>query len=150
MSAVLDTAKFVWDVMKDGAKLTTAGNTVTVVPQGTSMMDFGRWDGPVSFPEKYEQLSAIFESELADFTLTPNWQFNGQYIANFNVLVEGTLDVLSSLDVTVTTFEASLDGDGVVELPYHIDVRFKNVTGGTRATTYRAIGRGDGGGRSLA
>lgn len=150
MSAVLDTAKFVWDVMKDGARLSTAGTTVTVLPKDTTMMDYPGWQGPVSFPEKYEQLSAIFESELADFTLTPNWQFNGQYIANFNVLVEGTLDVLSSLDVTVTTFEASLDGEGVVELPYHIDVRFKNVVGGTRATTYRAVGRGDGGGRSLA
>ncbi len=65
-------------------------------------------------------------------------------------MVEGTLDVLSSLDVSVTTFEASTDDDEVVELPYHIDVRFHNVTGGTRATTFRAIARGDGGGRSLA
>ena len=150
MSAVLDTAKVVWEVMKDGAKLSTAAKSVNVLPKDTSMMDFGGWEGPVSFPEKYEQLSAIFESELADFTLTPNWQFNGQFIANFNVLVEGTLDVLSSLDVTVTTFEASLDADGIVELPYHIDVRFKNVTGGMRATAYRAVARGDGGGRSLA
>jgi hypothetical protein len=104
----------------------------------------------VSFPEKYEELSAIFESELADFTLSPNWQFNGQYIANFNVIVDGTLDVLSNLDVSVTTFEASLDGDGIVELPYHIDVRFHNITGGTKSTTFRAIARGDGGGRSVA
>ena len=150
MSAVLETAKLVWDVMKDGAKLSTSGNTVTVLPKGTSMMDFAGWQGPVSFPEKYEELSAIFESDLADFTLSPNWQFNGQYIANFNVIVDGTLDVLSNLDVSVTTFEASLDDDGVVELPYHIDVRFHNITGGTKATTFRAIGRGDGGGRSVA
>ena len=47
MSAVLETVKLFWDVMKDGAKLSTAGNTVTVVPKGTSMMDFAGWQGPV-------------------------------------------------------------------------------------------------------
>jgi hypothetical protein len=150
MSAVLETAKLFWDVMKDGAKLSTSGTTVTVVPQGTKMKDHSGWQGPVSFPEHYEELSAIFDSDLARFTLTPNWQFNGQYIGNFNVMVDGSLDVLSSLDVSVTTLEASSDGDDIVELPYHIDVRFHNVTGGTKATTFRAIARGDGGGRSLA
>lgn len=49
--------------MKDGAKLTTAGKTVTVLPQGTSMIDFRNGQGPVSFSEQYDQLSAIAESE---------------------------------------------------------------------------------------
>ena len=150
MSTTLDTVKLFWEVIKDGAKLTTAGNTVTVLPKGSSMMEFTGWQGPVSFPEKYEELSAIFESELADFTLTPNWQFNGQYVANFNVIVDGTLDVLSNLDISVTTLEATLDNDGVVELPYHLNVRFHNLTGGTKSKTYRAIARGDGCGRSQA
>lgn len=150
MSAVLDTAKFVWQIFKDGAKLEVDTTTVTVVPGGATRDEFSGWQGPISFPEKYEELSFLFESELADFTLTPNWEYNGQYIANFNVLVEGTLDVLSNLSVTATTLEARMNDDDVAELPYYIDVVFHNLTGGTKRKTYRAIARGDGGGMSQA
>jgi hypothetical protein len=148
MSEVLDTAKFVWDVIKDGAKVNVSGTTVSVLPQGTRKSDLSAWSGPVSYPEKYDELSFLFQSELADFTITPNWEYNGQYIANFNVLVEGTVDVLSSADITVTTLEASFNADDVVEMPYHIEVSFRNVTGGTRRKTYRALARGDGSGLS--
>lgn len=149
MGAALDTIKFVWDELKDGGKTTTSGTTVNVLPKGTTVSDLSDWQGPVSYPEKYEQLSAIFQSELADFTLTPNWQYNGQYIANFNVIVEGTTDVLSSIDVTVTTLEASYDDNDVAQLPYHIEVTFHNLTGGTQRTVFRARARGDGGGMDL-
>ena len=148
MSEVLDTAKFIWDVIKDGAKASVAGTTVSVLPQGTRKSDLTGWTGPVSYPEKYDELSFLFQSELVDFTITPNWEFNGQYIANFNVLVEGTVDVLSSADIVITTLEASFNADDVVEMPYHIDVSFHNVTGGTRRKTYRALARGDGSGLS--
>ncbi|GGP24890.1 hypothetical protein [Silvimonas amylolytica] len=150
MSEVLDTAKFVWEIMKDGAKLTTAGQTVNLLPQGTNVSDISNWQGPVSYPEYYDQLSAIFESTLAAFTLTANWQYNGTYIANFNVLVEGSLDVLSTLDVSATTLAGSFADDGVAELPYQIAVVFKNVIGGSRETVFRGVARGDGGGRSTA
>jgi hypothetical protein len=150
MAAVLDTAKFVWDIIKDGAKTEFDGKTISVLPQGSTMSDLQGWQGPVSFAEHYEELSAIFESELADFTLTANWEYNGQYIGNFNVMAEGTVDVLSSISVRVTTREAHLNADEVVELPYTIDVTFHNVTGGTRKTTFRALARGDGSGMSLA
>jgi len=119
------------------------------VPKGQTVQDISGWQGPVSYPEKYQELSAIFQSDIADFTLTPTWQYNGQYIANFTVLVDGTLDVLSSLDVHATTLEASYDSDDIVQLPYQIDVKFHNVTGGTKLTTFRGMARGDGGGMDV-
>ena len=149
-SIVLDTAKFVWDVMKDGMKI-NAGTAVNVMPQGTTRESLGGWnDNPVGFPEKFEELSFWFDSPVADLTITPNWNYNMEYIYGFNVMVEGTVDVLSNVDVTVTTFPGYIADDGVAELPYHIDVVFKNLTSGTQRKTIRAIARGDGGGRSLA
>jgi hypothetical protein len=123
---------------------------VTVVPQGSSMMDFTNWKGPVSLVQRTEGLSKIFENDLADLAVTSTWQFNGQFIGNFNVVVDGTLDVLKRLGVVVTTFPASLDGDGVVELPYQIAVRFDNGKDVGRSTTFRAVARGDGGSRTLS
>jgi hypothetical protein len=149
MSAALETAQFVWDIIKDGGKLQVDGKSVDALPKGSTRDDFNGWQGPVSYPEKYERLSFLFGSELADFTLTSNWEYNGQYIANFNVMVDGTVDVLSSIDVKASTLEARMNDDDIAELPYHIDVTFHNVTGGTRRTTFRAIARGDGGGMSL-
>jgi hypothetical protein len=143
---VLDTAKFAWDLIKDGGKLTSSNTTVNVLPQGTGMQDIGGWQGPASYSEKYEQLSAIFESSLADFTLTASWQYNGQYIGNFHVVADGTVDVLSSVDVSVQTYEGTYDDGGVAQLPYDIQVQFHNLTGGTQRVTYSEMARGDGGG----
>lgn len=142
----LDTAKFVFDLIKDGGKLTSSGNTVNALPKDTAVQDISDWQGPTNYTEKYEQLSAIFKSELADFTLTASWLYSGQYIANFTVDADGTVDVLSSVDITVRTMEAYYDDDGVVQLPYEIQVTFHNLTGGTQRVTYREIARGDGGG----
>jgi hypothetical protein len=150
MSDALEATRFVWDVIKDGGKLNVDSKAVNVLPTGTTRNDFRGWQGPVSYPEKYEELSSLFKSELADFTLTASWEYTGQYIANFIVAVEGTVDVLSSVDVKVTTFDARFGDDDVVELPYHLDVTFHNIAGGTRRTTFRALARGDGGGQDLA
>ena len=151
MPNMLDAAKFVFDVMKDGARVTVQQETVDVLPRGKTKLDLSGWQGPVSFPEQFEEES-ILGFSLADFRIAANWEFNGQFIANFNVLVDGTIDPLSSVDVTVTTFQANFDGDvnegGVAVMPYHIDVKFHNITGGTELRTFRAKARGDGGGES--
>lgn len=145
-SPLLDTMKFAFDLIKDGGKLTSSGTTVNLLPQGSTVQDIDGWQGPVSYSEKYEQLSAIFQSPLADFTLTASWQYNGQYICNFHVIADGTVDVLSSVDVSVQTDEGTYDGGGVAQLPYEIQVQFHNLTGGTQRVTYRELARGDGGG----
>jgi hypothetical protein len=150
MPVVLETAKLFWVVMKDGAKTAASGTTVSVLPQGMARRDLAGWAGPATYPQKYEALPFLFQSALADFTLTPNWEYNGQFIANFNVRVEGSVDVLASVDVVVATQEAGVDADDVVELPYCIDVAFRHRTGGTRRRTHRALARGDGCGRSVA
>jgi hypothetical protein len=149
MSVLLDTARFVWDVVKDGAKLEVEGKVVTVVPKGTTKEDHSHWEGPVSYPENYHEVSSLLGVDLANFTLTANWEYNGVYIANFNVLAEGTVDVLSSLDVKAETLQAHLNDDGVAELPYHIHITFKNLTGGAQRKTYRAVAAGNGAGRSV-
>ena len=146
---LLEATNMIWDVIKDGAKLNVEGKTVNVLPKGSTMDDCNGWEGPVSYEDKFEELSAIFQSELADFTLRANWEYNGQYIANFNVMAEGTVDVLSNVDIRVTTLESRMNKNQVAELPYHIDVTFKNITGGSRRRTYRALARGDGGGQSI-
>jgi hypothetical protein len=146
---VLDTAKFFWAVVKDGLKV--EGKTVSVLPKGSTMMDLQGWQGPTSYSEFYEQLSAIFGEKIADFTLTTSWMYNGEYIGNFKVTADGTVEILSSLDVSVSTDEAfRRDNDGVVQLPYSIQLTFRNITGGTQNTTLRSIATGDGGGMSVA
>jgi hypothetical protein len=149
MAGILDTAKFVWDIIKDGAKLDVSDRTVSALPAGKSKADLTGWTGPVSFSEQFEEVSTWFGSDLANLTLTANWEYNGQYIANFNVIVDGSVDVLSNVDVTATTLEASLNTDDVVEMQYRIAVVFKNLTGGTKRRTYTALARGDGTGESL-
>ena len=112
---VLDTGKFLWAVVKDGLKVD--GKTISVLPKGSTMMDLQGWQGPTSYSEFYDQLSAIFGEKLADFTLTASWMYNGEYIGNFKVIADGTVALLSSLDVSVSTDEAYRpDSDGVVQL----------------------------------
>ena len=57
MSEALDTVKLVWDIFKDGAKLATSGTTVNAIPKESSVQDLSGWKGPVSYPEKYQELS---------------------------------------------------------------------------------------------
>jgi hypothetical protein len=152
MPNMLEVGKFIFDVMKDGARVTVQQETVDVLPNGQKKFDLSGWQGPVSFPEQFQEES-ILGFSLADFRIAANWEFNGQFIANFNVIVDGTIDPLSSLDVAVTAFQASFEGDvndGVAVMPYHIDLKFHNITGGTELRTFRAKARGDGGGESSA
>lgn len=148
MGEILDTAKFAWDVVKDGVKV-DGGKTVNVLPAGTTMMDFQDWQGPVSFDETFEEVSFLFGSPVADFVLTTAWEFNGAYIGNFHLRAEGTVQLLSSIDVSITTLEAHMNEDDVAELPYEITVVFRNLTSGTRRKIIRAVATGQGGGRSL-
>ena len=75
--------------------------------------------------------------------------YNDQYIGNFKVIADGTVELLSSLDVSVSTDEAYANNDGVVQLPYAIQLTFRNITGGTQQTTLKSIASGDGGGMSV-
>jgi hypothetical protein len=145
---VLDTGKFFWAVVKDGLKV--EGKTISVLPKGSTMMDMQGWQGPTSYSEFYDQLSAIFGEKLADFTLTASWMYNGEYIGNFKVTADGSVALLSSLDISVSTDEAyRRDSDGVVQLPYSIQLMFHNITGGTQNTTLSSLASGDGGGQSV-
>jgi hypothetical protein len=144
---VLDTAKFFWDVIKDGLKV--QGKTVSVLPKGSTMIDLQGWKGPTSYSEYYDQLSFLFGEKIVDFTLTASWMYNDQYIGNFKVIADGTVELLSSLDVSVSTDEAYANNDGVVQLPYAIQLTFRNIGSGTQQTTLKSIASGDGGGMSV-
>lgn len=144
----LDTASFFWNVIKDGLKV--EGKTVSVLPKGSTMMDLQGWQGPASYSEFYDQLSFLFKEKIVDFTLETSWMYNGQYVGNFKVTADGTVELLSSLDVSVSTDEAYTDDDGVVQLPYAIQLTFRNIGSGTQQTTLKGIARGDGGGMSVA
>lgn len=145
-SDMLDTTKFVWDVVRGG--LTVEGRAVSALPVGTTMMDLQGWQGPATYTEFRNQLSAIFQIPIIDLALTAQWMFNGEYIGNFKVTVDGSVNFPSSADISVSTDEASRDTDGVVQLPYAMIVTFRNPTGGTQRTTITALARGDGGGMS--
>ncbi len=147
-SEAIDTAKFFWDVIKDGLKV--EGKTISVLPKGSTMMDLQGWQGPTSYSEFYDQLSFIFGEKIVDFKLTVSWMYNGTYIGNFKVTADGTVELLSSLDVSVSTDEAYTNDDGVVQLPYAIQLTFRNIGSGTQQTTIKAIAAGDGGGMSVA
>lgn len=150
MSTTLESARFVWDIIKDGGKVETEGKVVNVLPKGKTKDDFDGWKGPISYQERFEALSFLSEDRVAEFAFIANWEFNGKYISNFNILVEGRVDVLSNIDVKATTLEAHINEEGMAELPYHIEVTFHNLTGGTKRTTYRAVARGDGSGMSFS
>jgi hypothetical protein len=137
------------DLIKDGGKLTTSGKVVNLVPKGSTMEDFDGWQDPVTITEKYEQLSSIFKSELADFTIYISWQYNGTYIGNFNVTADGTVDVLSNVDISVEVLGGYYNDDGVAQLPFNIQVTFHNITGGTQRVTYKELVRGNGGGMCI-
>ena len=62
---------------------------------------------------------------------------------------DGTVDVLSNVDVRVTTLDGQMNDEDIAELPYEIGVTFKNITGGSKRTTFRGVARGDGGGMNL-
>jgi hypothetical protein len=140
---VLDTAKFVFDVIKDGLKVD--GKTVSVLPVGKTMLDLQGWQGPVTFTEFRDQLSLIFQVPIIDLALTAQWMFNGEYIGNFKVTTDGTVNFPSTADISVSTDEAFRDADGVVQLPYALQVTFRNPTSGTQHSTITALARGDGG-----
>ena len=144
MSTGLETARHVWDVIRNGSPVDASGPAVSVLPQGATPLDLEGWQGPVCYPETYDDLSFIFESDFDDFTITPSWQFNGRYISNFSVRAEGPGDVQPGLDVSVTTLEALVNPDEVVELPYLIKVSLPDANGGVRRRTYRGLARGNG------
>lgn len=150
MAGELEASKFIWDIFTQGGKLDVSDVVVNVLPVGTTKMDLNNWKGPVSYPETFNIKSWIFHSDLADLTLTARWEYNGQYIASFNVMIEGEVAKLSDVSVRVQTFDGSLDEAGVAQMEYHITVKFENVAAGTKTKTYRAMARGDGGGMSLA
>jgi hypothetical protein len=143
---MLEVGEFLFKVLENGANVTVQQDPVNVLAQGGAKQDLTGWQGPVSYPEQFQE-DSILGFSVADFRIAANWEFNGQYIANFNVLTDGTIDPLSSLDVVVTALQANFDND-VAVMPYHIDVKFHNLTGGTEIRTFRAKARGDGGGES--
>lgn len=146
MGEILDTAKFMWDVVMGGVKV-NEGQAVSVLPQGRTMMDFSGWT-PVSFDEYFEE-TTLLGGTAADFKLTTAWEFNGEYIANFHLRAEGEVGLLSSIDVSITTSEAYRNSDDVVELPYEISILFRNIGSGSKRRVIRAVATGTGGGRSL-
>lgn len=150
MAGELDTAKFIFEILTSGGTLDAESVLVNVLPAGSTKMDFNDWQGPIGYPETFNVESWVFHTGLADVTLTPRWEYNGQYIANFNVLVEGDVAKLSKASIKIETLPGSLDDNGVAKMEYHIIVKFENIAAGTKIATYRAEARGDGGGRSLA
>jgi hypothetical protein len=150
MAGELDTSKFIWDILTFGGKLDVSNVNVDVLPRGATKTDFNDWQGPVSYPESFDVESWVFHTGLADLTFTPRWEYNGQYIANFNVVVEGSVAKLTNVSVKVETFDGSFDKSGVAKMEYHIIVDFDNIAAGLKSATYKAVARGDGGGMSLA
>ncbi|WP_225890083.1 hypothetical protein [Indioceanicola profundi] len=153
MGGTVDTAigatSFFWDVVKDGMKV-NEGTAVSVLPEGLSVRDIPDWQGPVTMSEFYSELSFLFESEIIDFTLAVSWLYNGTYIGNFHLTADGSVQILSSLNVSMETGDAYPDANGVFQLPYSIHLHAWNITGGNRRTTIKAVARGDGGGMSIA
>jgi hypothetical protein len=146
MSEIVDGTKLLWDIVKDGQKV--SGKIVHVVPNGKSITDFSDWKGPVSVTEDLQEFSSYFGEELANWQLTTNWRWNGQFIANFNVIAEGTVAIFSAVDINVETLGGIIRDDGVAELPYQIAFNFKNITGGNKRRVLRGVACGDGSGRS--
>jgi hypothetical protein len=149
MSGVLEATKLVWDIIKDGAKVTVAAPRVDAVPEGTTPRQLSSSWERAQITEYYAETSAIFGSTLAEFAIDIRWQYDGRHIAGFTVDATGTVDVLSNIDVSAETDMASLDSSGeYYELPYTVHITFRNITGGTRRVKYQGVVYGNGGGLS--
>jgi len=77
--------------------------SVSVVPKGSTIPDFQDQQGPVSYEEHFDEVSSLFgdflSETIADFSLTITWMYNGKYIANFRVCVEGEVVLGSNVNI---------------------------------------------------
>jgi hypothetical protein len=154
----LASSKTFFDILKDGAPITNIQNVkVSVLPQGATKADLpGPWQ-TASYAEQLNQveefasvLSALgFDVNLIDYTVTAVWDYNGQYISDFRVNASGSVQVFSSLNISVQTYDADYDEHGVAQMNYDLICILSNLTGGSRRVTISAQARGDGGGMDL-
>lgn len=144
-AGALDVTKFVWDIVKDGAKVDVSTKHVNAIPTGASLADF-TWQGPVVFQEVYEKKSWL-GYDMVKFTMTVSWQYDGNYIANFTVDPDGFVDLSENVNISVETLDATINSDGVAELPYRIYFKERHALSGSKMVVYKGVAYGNGGGR---
>jgi hypothetical protein len=159
MSGALETAKFAWSVVENGApKVDVTPMRVSALPQGSTKADLpGPWRN-AAYTENLEQkewlagiVSALgLDPDLIKYAIAAVWDYNGQHISDFHISASGNVQPLSNLSITAQTFEADQDADGVVQMKYDIICMMSNITSGSTRLVMHALARGDGGGMSLA
>lgn len=111
--------------------------------QRDNSTDYTDWHGPTRMRKVW--ISWIGLEKNWWVLCLQQWQYNGTYIKNFNLIVD--------IDDPALEPSASPRRKGITmqmgsKLPYHMDVTVHGLVNGTQRTTFRAIACGDGGGRS--
>ncbi len=158
MADLLDTAKFFWTVLENGApKVDVAETRVSALPQGTAKRDLpGPWQ-TAAYTERLEEKSGLadlisalgMDPDTINYAVAAVWDYSGQYISDFHVSASGAVQPFSNLNITVQTFEADYDENDVVQMKYDIVCMISNTTAGSKRLVIHAQARGDGGGMSL-
>jgi hypothetical protein len=61
----------------------------------------------------------------------------------------GTAQLFSNLNISVQTYDADYDDNGVARMNYDLICLLSNITGGSKRVTISAQARGDGGGMDI-
>lgn len=130
-------------------QVTLHSSTADVLPDGTSASDFSDWqDSGVT--ERFEAVKSLLGFEMVNLAITVRWRFNGQFISQFHVTVDGLIDKTHEVDITVGILSQNLsNAQGVAEIVYEIVLVDSHLLSGNNRATFRAMVTGNGGGMSL-
>jgi hypothetical protein len=135
--------------LKSQGQVTLHSSSVDVLPPGSSQADFSDWQ-EASATEFFQAAKSLLGFEMVNLSVTARWLFNGKFISNFHVTVDGFVDKTHDVEITVTTTRQTLENaDGVAELAYEILLVDNHILSGDNRATFRALVKGDGGGMSM-
>jgi hypothetical protein len=68
MPNMLEVGEFLFKVLENGANVTVQQDPVNVLPQGGAKQDLNGWQGPVSYPEQFQE-DSILGFSVIDFRI---------------------------------------------------------------------------------
>jgi hypothetical protein len=130
-------------------QVTLHSTTIDVLPDGTAASDLTGWqDGAAT--EQFEAVKSLLGFEMVNLSITTRWRFNGEFISQFRVTVDGFIDKTHEVDITVSVLSQTLSNDdGVAEIVYEVALLDSHLLSGTNRASFRAKVTGDGGGMTL-
>lgn len=130
-------------------QVTLHSDTVDVLPDGTAASDLSGWQD-ATVTEQFEAVKSLLGFDMVNLSISTHWRFNGEFISQFRVTVEGFIDKTHEVDITVSVLSKTLSNDdGVAEIVYEVALVDSQLFSGSNRASFRAKVTGDGGGMTL-